>query len=455
MQNVLDPPSAVAEAGDTLGSPIERPVIVTLVHGTVLFARWPRILGIIASLRRLSSHGPAEPAWYQLRSKFVTRLAASLGPGARIIHFSWSGGNSVWERIHAAGADADFGLAGRSRRSPSLREHVAQVAKDHRGAPQVLVAHSHGGNVCLYALRDSTTRSHVRGLVCLSTPFVHARRRADSGVLDDMLRALLGIAYLIVFFGASQWVSSRVPEPWDAVLFGSVFTVVVMAGAVWWGRRESRQRALRMWAESVAEPQPDGPPTRVLLADGDEALLALKIAEGFNVMSRGLWRVTYSLLEGMWSATARFRRSSWLYVALSIGALLLLLLTDAESPVIHADKTWSVIQVLKFLAVSALAPALLVLALGLVLATPAFVAMLLGYPALLFWRWLAFGWGGSIGVDITAETCPLGTAAITRLGRPVDASGLGHAHSYNDEHAPELIAEFVAETTGLQRPAAV
>jgi hypothetical protein len=193
----------------------------------------------------------------------------------------------------------------------------------------------------------------------------------------------------------------------------------------------------------------------VLLADGDEALLVLKIAEGFNVMSRGLWRVTFSLLDLVWRRITPFRRSPLLYVGLSLGALVLLLLTDAQSPVIHPEKTWSVIQIIKFLAAAAFIPAMLALLLGLVLATPAFIAMLLGYPGLLFWRWLAFGWGGSIGVDITAETCPLGTAAITRLGRPVDASGLGHAHSYNDEHAPELIAEFIAEKTGLNRRATV
>jgi len=105
---------------------------------------------------------------------------------------------------------------------------------------------------------------------------------------------------------------------------------------------------------------------------------------------------------------------------------------------------WSVIQVVKFLAAAAAIPAILFVALALALAMPALVAMLLGYPALLFSRWLAFGWGGSIGVDITAETCPLGTATVTRLETPA-ATGLQHANSYNDHRAPELIAKFIAQ----------
>ena len=77
-------------------------------------------------------------------------------------------------------------------------------------------------------------------------------------------------------------------------------------------------------------------------------------------------------------------------------------------------------------------------------------AMLIGYPALTFSRWLAFGWGGSVGLDITAETCPLGTATITRLGTQPDVRGLRHAHSYNHARAPGIVAEFVARVAGAR-----
>jgi hypothetical protein len=326
----------------------------------------------------------------------------------------------------------------------SLREHIAEIAADPSGPAQVLVAHSHGGNVCLYALRDESTARAVDGLVCLSTPFVHARERVDSGLLDDALKALLWIVYLTAFFGAIGLVSSRVPEPWDAVVFVPSFMVVIMAWGLWWGLREPRQQALRLWADSMTQPQGYRPATMVLLSDGDEALLALKIAEGLNVIVRGLSGFMFSLPRvvrhtiggvGWWLGI--------MYGVLVLAAVAFGLWNDDQSPLVDAAKTWSVLLVLKVLLVAFAIPILLVIALGLTLYFPAFVAMLLGYPALVFSRWLAFGWGGSIGVEITAETCPLGDASITRLGPPVDALGLRHAHSYHDERVPKLIADFI------------
>jgi hypothetical protein len=445
------PPS---NAADAPAAPVLTPsvpaVVVTLVHGTVLFARWPRVLRILGAIHRGWSRAPAAPAWYAEASGFVERLTHALGD--RRIHvtrFLWSGANTVWDRVCAAGADPDFTRTGRAaakRRSPTLREHIAAVARDFPDAAHVLVAHSHGANVCLYALRDGATRQAAHGLVCLSTPFVHVRQRADSNMLASMLKVLGGVVYLALFLGASQWVSAHVPKPWDQVIFVSGFTVLLMAAAVFWARRETRRDALRAWANSIAQPDTHGVPTFVLLSDGDEALLALKIMEGLNVVARGLWRAAFWLPNRVVGAISRW--GDWrviLYALLAVVTLGILLATDALSPLgPNPEATWSVIVILKFLAAAAIAPGMLLLVLILVLATPAFVAMLVGYPALVFTRWLAVGWGGSIGVDITAETCPLGTATVTRLTPAADARGLRHAHSYNDARAPDEIAGFIA-----------
>ena len=317
-------------------------------------------LRLVNTLTKMWSRGPAEPAWHRKGSPFWEHLSASLGPHAHLTSFCWSGGNTVWDRIFAAGAEGDFGKAA-ARSTVSLREHVAKIAADPSGPTQVLVAHSHGGNVCLYALRDGSTARAVDGLVCLSTPFVHARERVDSGLLDDALKVMLWIVYLTAFFGAIQWVSSRVPEPWDSVVLVSSFTVAIMAGALWWVLREARQQSLRLWAASVTQPQGYRPATMVLLSDGDEALLALKIAEGLNVIARGLWRVTFSLPSLAWHTIGRVGR--WrgvMYGVLALAALVFLLLNDAQSPLVDSAKTWSVLQVLKFLLAAFLIPMALV-----------------------------------------------------------------------------------------------
>lgn len=140
-----------------------------------------------------------------------------------------------------------------------------------------------------------------------------------------------------------------------------------------------------------------------------------------------------------------------MYALLALATLAFFLLNDPRSSLVDPAQTWSVLQILKLLLLTFGIPLGLYGALGLVLFAPAFVAMLLGYPALVFSRWLAFGWGGSIGMEITAETCPLGNASVTRLGPPADAPGLRHAHSYHDERAPTLIAEFIEQTIGHRR----
>jgi hypothetical protein len=80
------------------------------------------------------------------------------------------------------------------------------------------------------------------------------------------------------------------------------------------------------------------------------------------------------------------------------------------------------------------------------LAIPGFIMVIIGYFGLVLVRWLAFGWAGYLGFDMTAETCPVGTAKFTRLGPSLRARGLHHGHSYNDRRAPVHIARFIRET---------
>ena len=50
--HVADAPIDVSTATQSDVSPRQRPVVVTLVHGTVLFARWPRVLRLVDTLER-------------------------------------------------------------------------------------------------------------------------------------------------------------------------------------------------------------------------------------------------------------------------------------------------------------------------------------------------------------------------------------------------------------------
>jgi alpha-beta hydrolase superfamily lysophospholipase len=79
-----------------------------------------------------------------------------------LIPFVWSGGNTLRARERAAAA---------------LRQHIEAIVGRYPGAAHYLLAHSHTGNIALYALRDDAVARRIRGVACLSTPFLHLRRR--------------------------------------------------------------------------------------------------------------------------------------------------------------------------------------------------------------------------------------------------------------------------------------
>src|SRR5262245_37060923 len=119
---------------------------ITLVHGT-----WGR--GFFPPLRD-------DGTWFAAGSDFRKGLAAALskhGLSSRMCPFLWSGANSIRERDKAAAA---------------LAEHLRARQGEHPGSTQVLIAHSHGGNVALRAL-DKTDRSQENIFIAtIATPFV-------------------------------------------------------------------------------------------------------------------------------------------------------------------------------------------------------------------------------------------------------------------------------------------
>lgn len=75
----------------------------------------------------------------------------------------------AWTSAHTHAARAEAGV----RLGKFIRAGHAQ----YPGAKHVVIAHSHGGVVALYALRDAEANRVISGIVTLATPFVYARRR--------------------------------------------------------------------------------------------------------------------------------------------------------------------------------------------------------------------------------------------------------------------------------------
>jgi hypothetical protein len=137
--------------------------------------------------------------WIQPGSQFLQSLGCRIGK--RSIHtFVWSGLNS-----HKARSEAGQDLALFVNRL-CLTESFQRVW---------CVTHSHGGNVALYALRDSQFAQRLAGIVFFGTPFFHVRPRNIQRfckVFSWMLGGLASVLFLLSF----------------GVIF-SIFMVVVIA----------------------------------------------------------------------------------------------------------------------------------------------------------------------------------------------------------------------------------
>src|SRR5262245_18517223 len=118
---------------------------IVLVHGT--FGR-----GIL--LRR------KEALWSQAGSPLRSMLTSVFPQSTVVIPFNWSGCNSSRARVVA---------------SERLSKRLDDLTREYPGANVHFVAHSHGGNIAMYCLRERPSR--VVSLICLSTPFLHVRER--------------------------------------------------------------------------------------------------------------------------------------------------------------------------------------------------------------------------------------------------------------------------------------
>lgn len=100
-----------ARAAPATAPAAEPRVVITLVHGTILFARWPWVMRPLGTCGRLWSglraqdqaKGEMAVPWHAPGSRFRVRLERLLGPDCRIEAFQWSGSNSMWDRMRFAG----------------------------------------------------------------------------------------------------------------------------------------------------------------------------------------------------------------------------------------------------------------------------------------------------------------------------------------------------------------
>lgn len=295
------------------------PVVVHLVHGT-----WPS--GFFGqSLQFLRRFVPGRRRyrkwlWFEAGSEFWMDLATRVTCRCEFMPFVWSGANSLQARLAAA---------------QRLRDEIAHVRNLSYVEPcQLLVAHSHGGNIAIWAATERFTswgQEHHRspsdcyGVATMGTPFLHLRHRIPEPRHRRVFGFLQWMALMILF-----WVTFRVSialttesvaaqlvwpsEPpnlrwtWPgltdvtdwlpAVLLGMVFALILM----------SIDAVIRL--RDLGEPVHKGergtrtalferraiPGLLVLRAPGDEAGVVLATTQVADLLLAPIWRLMRGIL---------------------------------------------------------------------------------------------------------------------------------------------------------------
>ena len=261
--------------------------VITLVHGTgAQHAPW-------------TQDGPSE-----LRRSLANALGS---PGNPVIFrpFEWSGSNSFGARSGAARDLRTF-----------LKDGLAQFPT----AKHAIVAHSHGGNVVLYALRDDTVAAPIDSVICLSTPFFATQERKFGPysevivgfsvvIFSVTVGLIVAIAVSSVLITSSNW----------AVLY---LIVTILVGWLTWSMVKALGRLwyrhAKDWSADVNATTPNSK-TRLLVIrpiadEASEALTALHAPSILMVRAwRGLaWLLTQPLIIAsrldMWGRKRWHRR---------------------------------------------------------------------------------------------------------------------------------------------------
>jgi hypothetical protein len=259
-------------------------LFITLVHGT-----WPRNVWRDVFLTPFYGKWPTRSfprsLWFADGSEFRNRLCAGLskrGLSARISPFLWSGANSVRERDKAA---------------QELAEHIRAKQFDHPGSIQVVIAHSHGGNVALRALDQSGVTGDEIFITTIATPFVEILPTklspAETRRIDVMVS--LTTSVLIPQY-ATEIKYTYFPTLNQNVL---LFIVALVCGLPFMLFFRLRARNTRTVDELVGltslSPSVRKHPLLVLRAVDDEAALTLAAATIGNRFSRLLERSSYKI----------------------------------------------------------------------------------------------------------------------------------------------------------------
>jgi hypothetical protein len=216
--------------------------IVTLVHGT-----WAADSNLVSD------------------DSSYSRTLKSLLPGSTLVrNFKWSGRNRHSDRLTAA---------------ENLRTFLKEGLRDHPTSRHFVIAHSHGGNIVFYALRDKDLADRLSGIITLSTPFIHVTTRDLPYGIRERIESVR-CWHVILLFALVALIPSFLPPIVSLVL--ACFVVLSVLGSLFLafvlGTSHERLPAdFRDFQDLLRLPSIPIDKTLILTSGSDEATGALSV----------------------------------------------------------------------------------------------------------------------------------------------------------------------------------
>lgn len=359
----------------------------TLVHGTFgANTSW------VNDDQALSPHG------------FRARLAMSIEqPISYNVPPPWGSRGSLFKKLY------DLTNAARITGAQTLKKDILATPKVD-GEKHFLLAHSHGGNVAMYALQDPEVQDRIDGLICLATPFLFPRRRPLS-------ISTLVLSLIIMSIGVVQMITGMNPSAhgwlaWAGVAGLLTTGVVIPALLVWVVVRERYQRKIKQdtsldeHVERVSYSDP-GTPVLLVRSSGDEASGLLRGTQFLNWVAGMVMRIGGKQIYGLICLTA------------------LILLWIA-----YIDVQWVPDGTISFLSSALIISALIMI---LMLASLTLSRIAVGLDA---WRWVG-------ELETMVEDGPPGVKSELVVITPrLPEGGLSHTAIFSESETTNAIADW-------------
>jgi len=290
-------------------------LLITLVHGT-----WGR--GFFPRRQRRSRH----PLWFEDGSPFLSRLATKFGDiPHKITPLLWSGANSIFVRDKTAHV---------------LAERLSAEHAEHPHATQLVIAHSHAGNIALRALHHLRERDAAQlcesanpFVVTLATPFIEIHQ-ADYGSRPKGVRmaVFLAFAWLLMIYPPEAMERAFSDSPTANFISSALWTLALflyLCWGLWWLRFRGTARQKQVDALKAATQVGQLVSAQRLLvirAIDDEASLALALGAILNYATARFITYVYFIFAFLFGAVTVFHVSS-ISLKIAFSALVLALLS--------------------------------------------------------------------------------------------------------------------------------